>query len=148
MFLFQNIYFEEPDARNCVHYTLMFSNCQVMHLPSLARDGIQISVLQDGFIDGDETGVIAAARELSEEAGLRVEPNLGKLFYKGVVADKRTTAHAWADTSAVLFRIPNATPLTAGDDAKSAHWFYLDEINEQLFGSHAELVRYVMESYP
>jgi len=95
--------------------------------------------LPGGFIDGDESGADAARRELGEEAGLVVtgEP---LMIYSGVVADARTTAHAWAETTALLWRIEGTPEGSAGDDAQAARWFPITELPAHLHGSHAVLI--------
>src|SRR5690606_24147307 len=61
--------------------------------------------LPGGFIDENETAIEAALREAREETSI----NLGRLaahaveIYHGPVADARTTAHAWAETTALRF---------------------------------------------
>jgi len=101
--------------------------------------------LPGGFVDPGETDPIAAARrELFEEAGVQVEAP-GELIYQDVVADLRTTAHAWAETSAYRFFVDEPLPVIAGDDAVNAEWRYIDELAEDLHGSHAVLIELALE---
>lgn len=97
-----------------------------------------------GFVDPEEEPLQAARREAEEEASFTTHiPET--LIYKGIVSDPRTSAHAWPETSAYLFEIPNPTPIKAGDDAKEAGWYYVDEITE-LYGSHYQLLQMALES--
>lgn len=98
-----------------------------------------------GFVDGDETAVQTAVREMGEEGGNRlkkvVERHMKKtlrnlyravepeIIFEGPVPGeyRRTTAHAWTHNTGVLFRIPRATKIKAGDDALDGKWVYLDE---------------------
>jgi len=99
-----------------------------------------------GFTDKQDLSPIATAiRELAEETGLAKPELSGEIIYQGVVADKRTTAHSWAETTAVLFRIPTAQQVRGQDDALSADWYYLDEISNHLFGSHSTMVKMAYE---
>lgn len=95
--------------------------------------------LPGGFIDGAESSIDAARRELHEEASLLVhgEP---REVYSGIVADHRTTAHAWAETTALLWRTEGTPDVTAGDDAKEARWFSIDELPDTIHGSHADII--------
>lgn len=103
--------------------------------------------LPGGFEDPGESGTEAALRELQEEAGLTLHPEDGTIIYEGPVADRRATAHAWPETTAILFRVPEAMPLKEGDDARKADWYYLDALDHPLFGSHGELVRFAVERH-
>lgn len=100
--------------------------------------------LPGGFIDGSEDSHDCAVREAQEETGIALNA-VGELLYQGPVADVRTTLHAWAETSAYLFTVDEASPVRGNDDAKSAGWYYVDELNGTLFGSHAWLVQQATE---
>jgi ADP-ribose pyrophosphatase YjhB (NUDIX family) len=102
--------------------------------------------LPGGFVDKDELEepIVAAYRELEEETGL-VLTSPGTLIYQGVVDDPRTTANAWPETSAYVFNIAEPLPVHAGDDAKEADWYFVDELSENLYGSHAVLIQKALE---
>jgi len=103
--------------------------------------------LPGGFVDKDELAdpIVAAYRELKEETGLVL--NLpGTLIYQGIVNDPRTTANAWPETSAYAFNLPEPLPVQAGDDAKEAGWYYIDELPDNLYGSHATLIQKALEA--
>lgn len=96
--------------------------------------------LPGGFVDkGEINPEVSARRELKEEANFDA-PTGATLVYSGVVGDVRTTAHAWPETSAYLYRVGRHSPIRAGDDAKDARWFRLQDIDGLLFGSHNFLV--------
>lgn len=96
--------------------------------------------LPGGFIDNNEDTMTAAKRELFEEAGLILVGASGKSIYEGVVADSRATAHAWAETTAIVWQIEGAPIVRAGDDANDASWFSVDDLPNHLHGSHAHLI--------
>lgn len=97
--------------------------------------------LPGGFVDPGEDAVHAALRELFEEAGLRLDTSPDTHLYEGVVADTRTTAHAWAHTTALVWHLTGPPPrLKAGDDARAAYWVPLGCIPENLHGSHRALI--------
>ena len=96
--------------------------------------------LPGGFVDPEDADAsVAALRELGEEAGLTGVSD-GKEVYVGVVGDKRTTAHAWAETSAYLYQLERQVPVAGADDAVDAKWVRLDKLGETLFGSHEFLI--------
>ena len=101
--------------------------------------------LPGGFIDGDEHPHAAAQRELLEETGFSANQQ-GQLVYRGPVADLRTTLHAWAETSAYLFTVDEPLEVHGNDDALSADWYFVDELPDILFGSHAQLVALAIEA--
>lgn len=95
--------------------------------------------LPGGFVDGKESAEQAALRELSEETNLSIDQP-GLEIYQGPVADIRMTAHAWPETTALLYQIDEIAPPEAGDDAAAAAWFELSDLPTQLFGSHRYLL--------
>lgn len=100
--------------------------------------------LPGGFVNDGETGHQAAKRELFEETGILVASD-GTEIYDGPVADSRATAHAWPETTAVIWHVgshPNPTP---NDDAVDARWFAIDELPDNLHGSHFELIQTAIE---
>ena len=103
--------------------------------------------LPGGFVDAEELSepIKASYRELEEETGLVLTTD-GKLVYQGIVNDPRTTANAWPETSAYLFNVAEPLPVQAGDDAKEAGWYFIDELPETLYGSHAALIQAALET--
>jgi ADP-ribose pyrophosphatase YjhB (NUDIX family) len=98
-----------------------------------------ISALPGGFVDAGEDPLETAVRELREETNLIITTP-GELVYEGPVVDRRSTLHAWANTSAYVFEIETSQPVLAADDARDAAWHYLDELSETVYGSHAQLI--------
>lgn len=101
-----------------------------------------------GFVEKGEDPVNAARREAMEESFVDLSEVDGKLVYEGVVADIRTTAHAWPETTAVQFDLPKhltkglPTDITkGGDDARETGWFPVTKARESMFGSHGLLLR-------
>lgn len=96
--------------------------------------------LPGGFIDENENPVAAGLRELEEETGLQLNSTEPTIVYAGPVEDYRATMNAWPETIAMLWQVATADELVAGDDAQLATWVYLDELPEELHGSHLELI--------
>lgn len=110
----------------------------------ITRSDTGALALPGGFVDQAEDPYSAAIRELAEESGLEGVDN-GQLIYNGPVADLRTTLNAWAETSAYLFSADTAVEVKGNDDALAADWYYIDELPDTLFGSHAMLVERALE---
>ena len=88
-----------------------------------------------GFVDMDETVEQAAVRELFEETGIKgIEL---KQFYT-FSAINRDPRHRTVSVVFVGFTEKNIEP-KAGDDAKNAKWFELDNLPELAF-DHAEIL--------
>lgn len=102
--------------------------------------------LPGGFIDPGETDAEAGPREVREEAGIELAgPIDGEIFYSGIILDLRTTAHAWAETTARLYRLDHSqivgSPVGSNETIESK-WVNLDEaINHYVnFGAHKFLL--------
>lgn len=125
---------------------IVINNDPIPKLLLVQRSDTGMWALPGGFVDADESAEAAARRELQEEAGLVLIGTEGATVYDGVVADLRTTAHAWAETTALLWRVAGSPEVHAGDDAVQARWFGVDELPEQLHGSHAILIEQALDS--
>lgn len=91
--------------------------------------------LPGGFVDMDETLEEAANRELEEETGL---VNIIMNQFKAYSAVDRDPRHR---TVSVVFIgvAPDEAQATAGDDAKNARWFSLNDLPELAF-DHQQIV--------
>jgi ADP-ribose pyrophosphatase YjhB (NUDIX family) len=96
-----------------------------------------------GFLDdADSTPVHGGLRERKEETHMpRWVGNKGTEIYHGIIGDKRTTAHGWCVSHAILFRTLFPWPFVwGGDDAEKARWKRLDKLPKDLVGSHRILL--------
>jgi 8-oxo-dGTP pyrophosphatase MutT (NUDIX family) len=127
------------------------------HLLLIRRSDTGEWALPGGFIDGSESGLSAAMREANEEAAITLDNTRdgAKEIYVGPLTDLRATIHAWSETSAYRFDLPNdvASQLTeltyeGGDDATAAAWLPLSLVKQELFGSHGLLVQMALEDMP
>ncbi|MBI3889195.1 NUDIX domain-containing protein [Candidatus Saccharibacteria bacterium] len=125
---------------------IVINNDNTPKILLIKRSDTGIWALPGGFVDGDESAETAARRELQEETGLLLVGTDGEQVYDGVVADLRTTAHAWAETTAILWRVEGTPTVHAGDDAAGAQWFEVNELPDQLHGSHAVLIEQALDS--
>lgn len=98
-----------------------------------------------GFIDPGESASKAAQREAFEEGGIITgEPE--HTLYSGVVADTRTTAYAWAETTAFIFRVTGCPqPKIDPAEVEDAQWWPLTMPPQQMHGSHGILLKEVQK---
>ncbi|MFZ1301310.1 MAG: NUDIX domain-containing protein [Candidatus Microsaccharimonas sp.] len=96
-----------------------------------------------GFTEGEDP-FEAARREAEEEAHYKA-PNTRTLIYEGIVTDPRTSANAWAETSAFLFEVPGTSPVVGDDDAQDADWYDANNVPKEMYGSHAALLKMALE---
>lgn len=102
--------------------------------------------LPGGFIDPGENAATAAAREAFEEGGILLDMPQAQI-YSGVVADMRTTAYAWAETTALAFRLHSRQqPRIDKNEVSAGHWFPTNDLPSELHGSHLALVREVLRN--
>ena len=113
----------------------------------IRRQDNNMLALPGGFVDETDglNTETAALRELQEETSLVLNAE-GTLVFEGIVEDPRTTKNAWPETSAYLFEVASPAQVLAADDAKSADWYYVDELDaNELYGSHAALIQMAIE---
>jgi 8-oxo-dGTP diphosphatase len=94
-----------------------------------------------GFVDMDESLEEAVSRELKEETGLEDIP-LEQFYAFGDV--HRDPRHRTITVTYIGSSPEELPALVAGDDAKEAAWFPLDELPALAF-DHAEILRKALE---
>jgi 8-oxo-dGTP diphosphatase len=93
--------------------------------------------LPGGHVDEGETSVVAASRELFEEAGVEVAP--ADLERIDIFDEPDRDPRGRYVTVAYLARVPAGTVLTAGDDAKTVSWWPLKSLPALAF-DHADIL--------
>lgn len=111
-----------------------------------ARPGKGLFALPGGFVDQGETLINACIRELREETRLKVpEPVLhGSMKGQKVFDDPYRSARGRTITHAFMFELKpeaNLPKVKGGDDAKSAFWLPLAQVQpEILFEDHWHII--------
>jgi 8-oxo-dGTP diphosphatase len=94
--------------------------------------------LPGGHVDPGETSLDAAARELTEETGVRVDP--ADLAPIGVFDAPDRDPRGRYVSVAYLARVPAGTRAVAGTDARKAAWFPLDKLPRDLAFDHSTVI--------
>lgn len=96
--------------------------------------------LPGGYVNLGETSEIAARREAKEEIGIELG-GLPQLV--GVFDVPGRDPRGWTVTVVYKWYLPyfRKNEVFAGDDAKEAKWFKLDEIPKDLAFDHLEIIR-------
>ncbi|MFH8371400.1 NUDIX domain-containing protein [Streptomyces sp. NPDC018031] len=93
--------------------------------------------LPGGHVDIGETSLVAAGRELVEEAGITVP--LAELRQLGAYDAPGRDPRGRYVTVAYTATLSSPLPPAAGDDATAAHWWPLDALPDLAF-DHAEIL--------
>lgn len=103
--------------------------------------------LPGGFLKPGQTSYEAALDEANEEVFVDLSGVQGREVYHGILSDLRATAHAWPETTAYAFDLPDEFScmlpdgnFKAGDDADEAFWLTRTEIQERVIGPHKLLI--------
>jgi 8-oxo-dGTP diphosphatase len=110
--------------------------------------------LPGGFVDEGESPHEAAARELLEETGVRLKPEV--LIELGCFGAPGRDPRGWVVSVATLALLPPSPPsatgerplpsAAAGDDARTTRWLSLSELKElPLAFDHAHLIERALE---
>lgn len=94
-----------------------------------------------GYVDVDEDLVDAAARELREETGVRLDP--AQLRQLGAYGRPDRDPRGRTVSIAFVARVDSEVAATAADDAADAGWYDVDRVlaEDRLAFDHAEILR-------
>lgn len=93
--------------------------------------------LPGGHVDPGETSRTAAARELEEETGVKVDEL--DLTLIGVYDVPGRDPRGRYVSAAYLAHVPAGTRTVAGDDARDARWWLLSDLPQLAF-DHADII--------
>lgn len=126
---------------DCVVLANDFHDFSVRHVLLIQRGDDPFRgawALPGGFLNIDEATDVGAARELVEETGLAI-PH-GSLRQLGAFGDPTRDPRGRVISIAYLATVPEPCGVAAGDDARAASWFLVDELPDLAF-DHALIIQ-------
>ncbi len=115
----------------------------------IKRDDNHLYAFVGGMIDGEETELQAAERELKEETELDLSLDNAEVVYRGTAGDYRNTDNAWIETTVFLMDVSEKTDLhpVASDDAEHVEWVKeLDVPFLKMHGSHQDILEKIIKN--
>lgn len=129
---------------------VVFQSGHVLLVERRSSPGKGLLALPGGFIKQNETLEEGMIRELKEETSIKVPIPvlLGSVIGKRVFDAPERSLRGRTITHAFFIQLPDSNPLPkikGGDDAKSAFWYPLSELNkETLFEDHWDIINSVV----
>lgn len=116
-----------------------------VELLAIQRKDNGLWAIPGGMVDPGEEVSRTLGRELTEETGVALDMEKGRLIYRGFVDDPRTTDHAWIETTVRHLHLDAeqaaALEPQAGSDARSVNWLPLTERSlQKLYAGHGYFV--------
>ncbi|MFB6977705.1 NUDIX domain-containing protein [Streptomyces scopuliridis] len=102
--------------------------------------------LPGGHVDPGETALEAAVRELAEETGVQVDADELRLI--GLWDQPERDPRGRYVTAAYLTVVPASTTAVAGDDARTARWWPLNDLPARLAFDHAGILAAAVRQLP
>ncbi len=107
---------------------LIFRGKELLLIKRRNHPCINMWAIPGGFVEEGESADSAAARELEEETGV-----FGlELSQLGLYSEPGRDPRAWVVSEAYTAFCPDDQKVQAGDDAKEAAWFHLENLGDEI----------------
>lgn len=102
--------------------------------------------LPGGYVNEGETSIQAARREAEEEIGIALSEQYGIPQFVRISDAPNRDPRGWVISASYLWHLKERINAKAGDDAKEAEWFNVDDLPKNIAFDHIDIINMALKT--